>query len=315
VKWIAGFATIAAPLLLSGCLLDTILTDVLEINKAPVAVIDAAPTEGNAPHTVTLDARYSHDDDGAIARVTWDFGDPAAVASSAENRCQHTYLNSGTYVVTLTVIDEAGAIDSQQVVIVVSNAPPNAHASVSNASPYPGEDVSFSASGSSDLDGGIVSYHWDFGDGNTADGITVLHSYFQAGYYVVTLTITDDEGATAIERLNMDVRSPVTPNPPPSGGGSESYVKAVVSGLPSSCGAPASVGDPITLDGTYSFSDGSPIVSYFWELGDGTTATGPIVTHIYSRPYAYAVRLTVTTEDGCTDTCQAACSVGPVTCP
>lgn len=320
MKWIAVLAAIAAPLLLSGCLLDTILADVLDVNKDPVAVIDANPTEGSAPHTVTLDARYSHDDDGAIARVTWDFGDPAFAAASSDSQCQHTYLNSGTYVVTLTVSDDAGAIDSQQVPIVVTNAPPTAQASVSNSNPYPGDDVSFTASGSVDFDGAIVSYHWDFGDGDTASGVTVLHDYFQGGYYVVTLTITDNDGAATIKRLNINVQSQNTSGPPSSGGGgscggSSSYVKAVVSGLPTSCGAPARVGDPITLDATYSFSDGSQIVSYFWDLGDGTTASGPVVTHIYSRAYAYAVRLTVTTADGCSDTCQVACSVGSATCP
>jgi len=320
MKRLAAVATIAAPLLLSGCLFDTIVTDVLGINKDPVAVIDANPIEGTAPHTVNLDARYSHDEDGAIAQVRWDFGDPATAAASSESRCQHTYLNPGTYVVTLTVSDDAGAVDSQQVPIVVTNAPPTAQASVSNDNPYPGDVVSFTASGSVDINGVIVSYDWDFGDGNTATGATVLHDYFQSGYYVVTLTITDNDGATTIKHLNMNVRTPNTSGPPSCGGGgscsgSSTHVKAVVSGLPTSCGAPARVGDPITLDATYSFSDGSRIVSYYWDFGDGTTASGPIVTHTYASAYAYAVRLTVTTEDGCTDTCQVACSVGSATCP
>jgi PKD repeat protein len=54
--------------------------------------------------------------------------------------------------------------------------------------------VSFDASRSSDPDGSIVSYVWDFGDTNSDTGASVSHTYDSAGEYVVTLTITDDGG-------------------------------------------------------------------------------------------------------------------------
>ncbi|MGB1252385.1 MAG: PKD domain-containing protein [Candidatus Promineifilaceae bacterium] len=54
--------------------------------------------------------------------------------------------------------------------------------------------VSFDASGSSDADGSIVSYAWEFGNGSTASGATVSHTYVNAGVYDVTLTVTDDSG-------------------------------------------------------------------------------------------------------------------------
>ncbi len=54
----------------------------------------------------------------------------------------------------------------------------------------------FDGSGSSDSDGSISSYEWDFGDGNTATGETVTHTYDAGGDYTVTLTVTDDDGAT-----------------------------------------------------------------------------------------------------------------------
>lgn len=55
---------------------------------------------------------------------------------------------------------------------------------------------SFDGSASTDSDGSIVTYHWDFGDGNTATGTSANHSYQQAGDYNVTLTVTDDNDAT-----------------------------------------------------------------------------------------------------------------------
>ena len=61
-----------------------------------------------------------------------------------------------------------------------------------------GERVRFDASGSHDEDGEIVSYTWDFGDDSFATGVTASHTYDSAGEYTVTLTVEDNDGATAI---------------------------------------------------------------------------------------------------------------------
>ena len=56
--------------------------------------------------------------------------------------------------------------------------------------------ASFDGSGSSDPDGTIASYAWDFGDGDTGTGATPSHTYATAGTYTVKLTVTDNGGAT-----------------------------------------------------------------------------------------------------------------------
>ena len=317
-KRLALLALLLTPLFLSGCVLDTILSDI--VNADPRAVINASRTEGAAPLTVGFDAGYSHDDDGTIIEYRWLLGDPSSPGSEGGVSCQHTYATPGTYLVKLTVTDDDGAINAQQIAIVVTNSIPVAQASVDRDEPYPGQEVYFDSSGSHDLNGRIIDYQWEFGDGGTANGPQASHTYAEGGYYVVRLTVTDDEGATATTNFGITVMPGISncTEPPTSGGsgcGTGANVLAVISGLPTSCGAPATVGDLITLDGTYSRSEAGEIVKYQWDFGDGTTANGPVVAHAYSKAWAYTVRLTVTDAYGNTNSCAAACSIGAGTCP
>ncbi|MCS7197404.1 MAG: PKD domain-containing protein [Candidatus Bipolaricaulota bacterium] len=76
--------------------------------------------------------------------------------------------------------------------------------------------VRFSAENSTDPDGQIVSYVWDFGDGARGTGMITEHEYTRAGSFVVTLTVTDDKGAKSSTNGTILVLEPSTP-PPPSG--------------------------------------------------------------------------------------------------
>ncbi len=74
--------------------------------------------------------------------------------------------------------------------------------------------ASFNAGGSSDSDGSIVSYAWDFGDETTGTGVTPSRTYAVAGTYTVTLTVTDNEGATGSTSQSVTVEEST---PPPGG--------------------------------------------------------------------------------------------------
>ncbi len=76
------------------------------------------------------------------------------------------------------------------------NQSPTASFETAPAHPEPGESVTFNGSGSSDVDGTISNYAWELGDGITATGQSVNHAYDQARSYTVSLTVTDDAGAT-----------------------------------------------------------------------------------------------------------------------
>lgn len=72
----------------------------------------------------------------------------------------------------------------------------------------------FNGSASSDSDGSIVSYSWNFGDGSNASGVTASHTYAAAGTYTVSLTVTDNEGANGNSSQSVTVTSPPTGNCP-----------------------------------------------------------------------------------------------------
>lgn len=87
---------------------------------------------------------------------------------------------------------------------------------VANAGPdqsaYIGDAVNFDGSGSSDPDGTVVSYNWDFGDGTTGSGVTVSHAYLATGTYTLILTVTDNDGATGTDTAVITVTE--TPTAP-----------------------------------------------------------------------------------------------------
>jgi len=67
--------------------------------------------------------------------------------------------------------------------------------------------VAFSGTDSTDADGTLVSYAWNFGDGQQATGATVSHTYTQAGTFTATLTVKENHGATSTASVNVQVTS------------------------------------------------------------------------------------------------------------
>lgn len=84
-----------------------------------------------------------------------------------------------------------------------------------------GLSASFDGSGSSDSDGSVVSYQWDFGDGASGNGVQANHTYAASGTYTVVLTVTDDGGATASDSQSVTVSDG-------SGGGASLHVQNLI---------------------------------------------------------------------------------------
>jgi len=181
-----------------------------QANLPPQASFSFSPAGPQVGQWITFDASGSADPDGRVVSYAWDFGDGSTATGVRVNK---RYNSAGSYTVRLVVTDDRGATDSEAKTVTVGpapNQPPTARFNFSPASPDPGDIVHFDASGSSDPDGTITSYAWDFGDGTTGNGIAVNHAFPSAGTYSVTLTVRDNAGATDSETKTVQVGTPTT---------------------------------------------------------------------------------------------------------
>ncbi|MCP4344248.1 MAG: PKD domain-containing protein, partial [Desulfobacterales bacterium] len=152
---------------------------------APVASFIAGITTGNVP----LDVIFTDTSQGNVTELSWDFGD--GFQSMAQNPA-HTYTTAGIYSVSLSVKGRGGE-DTTTVndCITVNIVPLKADF---EALPITGTaplGVSFTQKS----EGEITEWHWDFGDGKTADSAEPVHAYESPGNYTVSLTISGPAGS------------------------------------------------------------------------------------------------------------------------
>jgi PKD repeat protein len=164
-------------------------------NIPPVAGIDASDCTGLSCNFVST----SSDPDGTIDTYNWTFGDGN---SSTSTNPTHGYNADGTYTVSLTVTDNNGASDTAQTQVTVDdgiNTPPTAVITFIRCTEL---TCDYSGTGSSDSDGSVTTYAWDFGDGSNGSGATTSHTYSSYGSYTVSLVVTDDGGADSTAASN-----------------------------------------------------------------------------------------------------------------
>jgi PKD repeat protein/plastocyanin len=211
------------------------------------------------------------DGDGTVVGWIWDFGDGNG---STEQSPAHTFGADGTYAVTLTATDDAGATGApfSSQVTVAENFAPTAAFSVSCLR----LDCVFTDA-SSDPDGSIVSWTWDFGDGTGSAEPSPSHRFVDGGSYTVTLLVADNGGKT--------------------GGPAAQMVNVAGNQLPTAA---------FTVSCAYrtcTFTDASgdpegPVAGWSWDFGDGNGSTAASPVHTFGADGAFTVTLAVTDGDG-----------------
>ncbi len=221
----------------------------------------------------------------------WDFGDGS---TSDEPVVTHRYEKSGNYTVRLTVKDASGlpcdSSGASQMVTV--NTPPYAEFEGPDTVCL-GSEVTYNASASKSETSRNLTYNWDFGDGTTAEGVTVKKTFEKGGWHRVRLLIDDNQGTEcsgACAEMNVKVNSQPTAN----AGGKDVVMTCMKSDAPYR----------VTFSGSGSDKDGDRL-KYTWNFGDGSSAEGARVTHEYEMGGTYKATLTV--DDGTGTPCSFAC--------
>lgn len=256
-------------------------TQSVAINLPPKAVLTM---EDNvcSNQKVTFDASASYDDSQNNLSYKWDFGDGTSIDQGSDKETT-TYNKGGNYRVSLSVNDNSDTNNcSSNTVerIIHVNEPPIANAGddiilkcVSNDNDM---SINFDASNSSDINNDLLTYRWDFGDGEYAEGKKASHKYDELKNYDVKLIVKDgtDLGCgTSVDFIAVRF------NKAPVANASKDII---------SC-----AGVDIDFDGTNSFINRKGTVSAVWQFGDGKLTNGLKAMHSYSKAGQYKASLTL----------------------
>jgi PKD repeat protein len=185
------------------------ITNLVEIvNVAPTSNFTYFPSSPVMGESIQF-TDESIDPENKLTTWAWDFGDGYTVSTEDAS---HNYEEAGTFTVTLVVADDEGATGTiSKEITVHENLRPTASFTCSVTEPHAGENLQFTDT-SEALDGSIVSWHWEFGDGETSTEQNPIHKYTETGTFTLQLMVTDDKGATATISQSIEVKEA----PPPS---------------------------------------------------------------------------------------------------
>ncbi len=248
---------------------NSITKQITVVNVFPIANFSFYPENPSAQDFIHFNST-SYDLDGFIANYTWSFGDGSIAYGK---NVTHKYADDGVYAVVLTITDDDGTQDNISRTITVLNTPPVANFTWEPENPTDVEIVYFTDL-SYDLDGVIVNYTWNFGDGSMAYEQNPQHQYADDGIYNVTLTITDDDNASVTLNKNITILNEL---PHANFSYSEEYLV-------------------VYFNSTSYDSDGH-IVNYKWILGDGNISYEQNPVHEYASSGNYTVILMVRDDD------------------
>ncbi|MFN4246166.1 MAG: PKD domain-containing protein [Flavipsychrobacter sp.] len=256
------------------CVCFSILSANVAYSQVPVANFSASTTSGCSP----IVSNFTDLSTNTPTSWYWDLGNGST--STLQNPST-TYINPGTYTVTLIATNSNGA-DTQVFTNYITVAPSPTVAFTADSTPSCQVPRTISFTNNSVAGGsGTTTYLWDFGDGNTSSSANPTHTYTAFGNYTVTLLVTN--GNSCSKSLIKSNYIKILPKPTAS---------FTATGN-NSCTSPVTTTFTNTSTGA---------VAYDWSFGDGGTSTATNPTHIYTANGSYTVRLIATNAAGCKDT-------------
>jgi PKD repeat protein len=243
---------------------STTSSSIAAVVNAPPKAVAGSDRSAAIGEPLAFDGSVSNDPDGHILTWNWDFGDGS---KGSGEKTSYAFAKSGTYKVALTVRDDSGTgSDADQSSFIVRvNEPPVAEAGPDQLLTQ--SDVTFDAGGSSDLDGKIARYEWDFGDGTIGSGPHPTHVFEKTGRYQVALNVTDDSGTERNSARDM--------------------MTVVINARPLADPGPDRIVTPnekVVFDASRSLDPDGDMSDYHWEFRDGADAHGRIVSHAFEKP-------------------------------
>ncbi len=247
------------------------------VARATIAAFTPSVRSGPLPLTVNCDARATQG--AGMFSYYWDWGDGQ---TSTGIQASHTYTSAGVYEIVLTATASGTGVGTARATIEVYDpavSPPQARAAASLTTGTAPQTIFFDASASTGQ--GPLSYSWDFGDGTTATGAVVGHTFAANGFYRVQLQVRNAGG---VDRATLEITLTQPNIAPPS---------AAFAASPSTGQSPLRV----TLDAS---GTTGPLVptNYIWDFGDGTTGFGRILEHVFTDPGTYMVTLWASNAGG-----------------
>ena len=249
----------------------------VKINEPPVANAGSTVIVCSG-ETVRFDGSQSKDPEGGSLKYSWDFGDGTKGDGINPTKI---YKTGGNYQVLLKVEDDSGLPCNSNVcskLVTVSESP------VARA----GKDMTvcansvanFDGTKSTNFDGVVKNYSWDFGDGIMSGGATATHIFAKPGIYRVTLTITGDVKGECDNTDSDQITVTVVPAP--------KVDFQLVQNYP--------MNKALTLTAIPEITQGVSITKYSWDFGDGTKAEGASVTKSFTSYGSFIIHVTMETD-------------------
>jgi PKD repeat protein len=216
----------------------------------------------------------------SIVKFEWDFENDGIIDAEGKTT-SYTYNRKGTQTCKLIVTDSIGVMSEGTCRVNVLNRKPIAEFTFSPSDPTIQDEVNITDN-SSDPDGTVTSWFWDFGDGTNSTSKNSSHTFSQKGDWQVTLTVTDNDGT----------RTSIT------------HTVAVVN-LPPAAAFNCTTNPQTGMDIEFIDNSVDPenrSLCWFWDFGDGNTSELQAPTHKFATEGEYNVTLTVTDDENATDT-------------